>query len=124
MTQEIIDLEKLSIFNNLFKGRTDVFAVRWEKADGTKSGYTPFCVNEWKTGICNKIGRGKCKDCDHKDYAEWNNFYIQKHLYGQKTYGIYPLLSDNCSYFLAVDFDGKSWGKDTKYLLPNVQNTI
>jgi hypothetical protein len=29
--QEIIDLEKLITYNNLFKGRTDVFAMRWEK---------------------------------------------------------------------------------------------
>jgi len=114
MTQEIINLEKLNVFNNLFKGRTDVFAVRWEKADGTKSGYTPFCINEWKAGVCNKLDRGKCKDCDHKDYAAWNNFYLQKHLYGQKTCGMYPLLPGNCSYFLAVDFDGKNWIKDTK----------
>lgn len=112
--QEIIDLKKLNIFNSLFRGRIDIFAVRWEKADGTKSGYTPFCINEWKAGVCNKIGRGKCKDCDHKNYAEWNNFYLQKHLYGQKTYGIYPLLPDNCSSLLVVDFDSKGWAKDTK----------
>lgn len=114
MAQDIINIEKLSIFNNLFKGRTDVFAARWEKADGTKSGYTTVCLNEWKAGLCNKLGRGRCKDCDHKKYADWNNFYLQNHLYGQKTYGIYPLLPNNCSYFLVVDFDGKSWTKDTK----------
>jgi len=117
MTQEIIDLDKMSIYNNLFKGREDVFAMRWEKADGTKSGYTPVCINEWRAGVCNKLGRGKCKDCDYKNYAKWSNFYLQSHLYGQKTYGIYPLLPDNHSYLLAVDFDGKNWVKDTKIFI-------
>lgn len=114
MTQEIIDMDKMVIYNNLFKGREDVFAMRWEKADGSKSGYTPVCINEWRTGVCNKLGRGKCKDCGSKNYAKWSNFYLQSHLYGQKTYGIYPLLPDNHSYLLAVDFDGKNWVKDTK----------
>ncbi|WP_236587703.1 TOTE conflict system archaeo-eukaryotic primase domain-containing protein [Marivirga aurantiaca] len=31
--------EKLSLFKSLFKGREDVFAIRWEK--GNKSGYMP-----------------------------------------------------------------------------------
>lgn len=111
---EIFDLEKLNTYNNLFKGREDVFAMRWEKADGSKCGYTPVCINEWRAGVCNKLDRGKCKDCGYKNYAKWSNFYLQSHLYGQKTYGIYPLLEDNYSYLLAVDFDGKNWVKDTK----------
>lgn len=119
--QEIIDLEKLTTYNNLLKGRTDVFAVRWEKVDGTKSGYTPVCTNEWKNGLCNKLNRGKCKDCDHKQFAEWNNFYLQKHLHGHKTYGIYPLLPDNHSYFLAVDFDGKNWSREAKRFISTCQ---
>ena len=31
--------EKLDLFTSLFRGRTDVFAIRWEKMD--KSGYMP-----------------------------------------------------------------------------------
>lgn len=40
--------EKIEIFQGLFKGRSDVFAVRWENKDKTKSGYMPVCLNEWK----------------------------------------------------------------------------
>jgi hypothetical protein len=33
---ELNKLEKINIFKNLFRGRDDVFAIHWEKAD--KSG--------------------------------------------------------------------------------------
>ena len=36
--------EKIKIYKNLFKGRDDIFAVRWEKADKSKSGYTPVLI--------------------------------------------------------------------------------
>ena len=105
--------DKINIFKNLFKGREDVFAVRWEKADKSFSGYTPVCLNEWKSGVCIKLNKGKCKDCQHKNYPPLDDFYIKQHLRGKKVFGIYPLLKDNTSYFLAADFDGKHWEKDT-----------
>lgn len=43
--------EKITLFRRLFRGRTDVYPLRWESAKG-KSGYSPTCGNEWKTGIC------------------------------------------------------------------------
>ncbi|MFH1187237.1 MAG: DEAD/DEAH box helicase family protein [bacterium] len=104
--------EKIIIFKNLFRGREDVFAVHWEKSDKSASGYTPACLNEWKPGVCYKLQRQKCKDCSHANYAGLNDYYIEQHLRGQKIYGIYPLLDDNQSYFIATDFDGKNWEKD------------
>jgi len=118
--------QKINIFKNLFKGREDIFAVYWEKADKSKKGYTPVCLNEWKNGICIKLQRGKCKDCKHQKYATLNDYYIEQHLRGNKIYGIYPLLEDNSSFFIAADFDGGAWKKDAgkfikkcdKYKLP------
>jgi superfamily II DNA or RNA helicase len=104
--------EKITIYKNLFKGRDDVFAVHWEKADKSASGYTPFCLNEWKSGICIKLKKGKCKDCPNQKYAQLNDYYFKQHLMGYKTLGIYPLLNDNTSYFLAADFDGENWKND------------
>mgnify|MGYP003553916282 CR=1 FL=1 len=40
--------EKLKLFKNLFQGRQDVFARRFESAKTGKSGYQPVCENEWK----------------------------------------------------------------------------
>jgi hypothetical protein len=34
---------------------------------------------------------------------------VRKHLTGKHTLGIYPLLPDETCWFLAVDFDKKSW---------------
>lgn len=106
--------DKLRIYQSLFRGRDDVFAVRWENKDRTKNGYTPVCVNEWKAGVCLKLNRGRCKDCKDKKYAQFNDYYLTQHLKGFKTYGIYPMLSDNTSYFIAVDFDKKNWKLDIK----------
>lgn len=106
--------QKISIFKNLFKGREDVFAVYWEKADKSKKGYTPVCLNEWKNGICIKLQRGKCKDCKNQKYATLNDYYIEQHLRGNKIFGIYPLLEDNSSFFIAADFDGDGWEKDAE----------
>ncbi len=104
--------EKIEIFKNIFRGRVDVFAVYWEKADKSASGYTPACLNEWKTGLCHKLQKMKCKDCPNSKYAGLNDYYIDSHLRGRKIYGIYPLLEDNQSYFIAADFDRKNWEKD------------
>ncbi|MFH1187696.1 MAG: DEAD/DEAH box helicase family protein [bacterium] len=104
--------QKIDIYKNLFRGREDVFAVHWEKADKSAGGYTPVCRNEWKPGVCNKLKREKCKDCKSQNYAHLDDHYIEQHLRGNKTYGIYPLLDSNTSYFIVADFDSKNWQKD------------
>lgn len=109
MKNELTSSEKIEIYKNLFKGREDIFAVRWQKADGSASGYTPVCLNEWKQGFCNKLQKGRCRDCKNKAYAQFDTQYAEQHLRGAKTYGIYPLLENNTSYFVAADFDDKNW---------------
>ncbi len=36
---------KIDLFMSLFRGRTDVYAKRWQNSNG-KSGYSPACLNE------------------------------------------------------------------------------
>ncbi len=103
---------KIDLYQSLFRGREDIFAVRWQSADGKKRGYSPVCLNEWIYGLCLKTNRGHCRECSHKSYAVWNDHFLARHLSGQKAYGFYPLLPDGTSYFLAVDFDGENWQKD------------
>ena len=105
---------KLKCFMSLFRGRTDVFAKRWEKRDGSKSGYSPACYNEWASGICKKGTGQKCDKCDKREYIPLSEKQIEQHLRGQITIGLYPLLKDNTSYFLAVDFDGEDWQEQAK----------
>ena len=46
--------EKIKLFRSLFRGREDVFALRFESKKSGKSGYQPACRNEWKQGFCGK----------------------------------------------------------------------
>ena len=56
--------EKVALFGRLFRGRTDVYPVRWESKAG-KNGYAPACANEWRPGVCEKP-RIKCGDCQQR----------------------------------------------------------
>ena len=53
--------EKVALFRRLFRGRTDVYPIRWEGKTSGKSGYAPACANEWRAGVCEKP-RIKCGD--------------------------------------------------------------
>lgn len=45
---------KVALFRDLFKGRSDVFPLRWENRKLARAGYSPACSNEWVRGICAK----------------------------------------------------------------------
>jgi hypothetical protein len=104
---------KIRLFQSLFRGRDDVYAKRWEnKAKGT-AGYSPACGNEWKPGICQKP-KIKCSACKHQDFLPLSEMVVDAHLRGQQNLvaGIYPLLSNETCWFLAIDFDDDGWQKD------------
>lgn len=103
--------EKIKLYRSLFHGRNDVFALRWDNESKNTHGYKPYCINEWKHGICNK-SEVKCSDCDFRKFKSLEDKDIVDHLSGQKTIGLYPLLSNDKCKFLAIDFDDTSWQKD------------
>jgi len=105
--------EKVALFRKLFRGRTDVYPVRWETKNFDKSGYTPACANEWRAGLCEKP-RIKCSDCHNRLLIPMSDAVIYDHLAGKHTVGIYPLLEDETCYFLAVDFDEADWRDDAR----------
>ena len=45
--------QKVALFAQLFQGRKDIHATRWENKQG-RSGYSVACVNEWQPIICKK----------------------------------------------------------------------
>ncbi len=102
--------EKINLFMNLFKGRDDVFAKRWESKKGN-SGYSPICLNEWDPILCKKPSV-KCSNCKNRKLKPLEKIDIKNHLSGKQTIGIYPLLMDNSCYFLAMDFDKEKWKMD------------
>lgn len=103
--------EKIRLYRSLFHGRNDVFALRWDNESKNTHGYKPYCINEWKHGICNK-SEVKCSDCDFRKFKSLEDKDIVDHLSGQKTIGLYPLLSNDKCKLLAIDFDDTSWQKD------------
>ncbi len=105
--------QKIGLFRKLFRGRTDVYPVRWEKKDGSKAGYAPACGNEWKAGLCDKK-RVKCSDCGNRLLLPLADQVIYDHLAGEHVVGVYPLLTDDTCHFLAADFDEADWRDDAK----------
>ena len=103
--------EKVALFGRLFRGRTDVYPVRWEAKTSGKAGYSPACANEWRPGICEKP-RIKCGNCGHRALIPLSDAVLFKHLAGDHTIGTYPLLTDDACHFLAVDFDEADWKED------------
>ena len=57
--------EKIGLFWSYFRGRDDVYPVRWSNKQG-KSGYSPACGNEW-TPVCQKP-KVKCSVCAHQNF--------------------------------------------------------
>ncbi len=105
--------DKVALFRRLFRGRTDVYPVRWEGKTSGKSGCAPACANEWRAGVCDKP-RIKCGDCSQRLLLPLSDAVIYDHLAGEHTVGVYPLLGDDNCYFLAVDFDEADWQEDAK----------
>ncbi|MFS0646835.1 TOTE conflict system archaeo-eukaryotic primase domain-containing protein [Siminovitchia sp. 179-K 8D1 HS] len=110
ITNQSAEDEKIRLFKDLFKGRMDVYAIRWESADG-RSGYTPACANEWQKPLCLKP-QIRCSQCQNRRFLHLTEQDLYEHLSGKKTIGIYPLLPDETCWFLAIDFDKKQWKRD------------
>jgi superfamily II DNA or RNA helicase len=124
VTKDSSSAEKIALFRYLFKGREDVYAIRWESRKSGKSGFQPACRNEWIKGLCRKR-EIRCGECPAREFLPITDAVIRKHLQGINpetlskravhrdfVVGIYPLLLDETCWFLAADFDQKSWKED------------
>ncbi len=114
--------DKIAIFRGLFRGREDVYAVRWENKKG-KSGYSPACANEWNRPLCKKPGI-KCTDCENRELLPVTDEVIHDHLTGKQTIGVYPLLPDETCRFLTVDFDKTTWKDDVEAFLKTCEEMV
>jgi hypothetical protein len=110
--------EKIALFRKLFRGREDVLPRRWENPKTGKVGYSPLCRNEWIRGVCGKP-QIKCGECPNQAFVPLGDDILQSHLTGKVagtsadfTVGVYPMLPDETCWFLATDFDKKSWMQD------------
>lgn len=88
----------------LFRGRDDVYALRWESTRTGKSGYAPATAEGWSRH-------------GPKTYLPMSDEAIARHLRGRESIGVYPLLADDRCWFLACDLDGATWQLDALALL-------
>ena len=102
--------EKIALFRSLFTGRSDVYAKRWKSTKTGKSGYAPDCYSTW-THLCPKSGgeKIKCSECTKQRFVPFDEHAIEKHLTGDLTIGVYPMLPDETCRFLVFDFDAKEY---------------
>ena len=109
--------QKIALFREMFRGRTDVFPIRWDNAKSGKSGYAPACHNEWQRGVCEKP-RVKCSVCPNQAFIDVSDNLIERHLRGTTStgapfvMGLYPMLPDGTCHLLVADFDREDWRRD------------
>lgn len=85
-----VSTAQVKLFRSLFKGRTDIYACYWTNFQQRKSGYAPvYSLNQKPKTLIDQV--------------------ILDHLIGKQLIGIYPLLTDNTTHFLAIDFDKGNW---------------
>jgi superfamily II DNA or RNA helicase/very-short-patch-repair endonuclease len=122
ITQQSPPCAKIALFRSLFRGREDVYPLRFESRRTGRAGYQPACGNEWVRGLCEKP-RIKCMDCPNQRFLRVTDDVIRWHLSGRDdlgrdfVMGIYPMLQDETCHFLAVDFDRDHWREDVEAFL-------
>ncbi len=112
--------EKIALFISLFRGRSDVYALRRYSKRFGNAYYMPACRNEYRPNVCGKP-KQKCGTCKKRDFIPFDADVIRAHLTntdenGNGIIGVYPLLPDDTCRFLAMDFDGAEWTKDVASL--------
>ncbi|KKU80161.1 MAG: Type III restriction enzyme, res subunit:DEAD/DEAH box helicase [Parcubacteria group bacterium GW2011_GWA1_47_8] len=103
--------EKITLHSSLFRGRTDAYPRRWEK--NCKSGWAPAYSFDWNEFNTHRAKGGTIKDFEHKTLSPLTDEILLNHLLGKEIVGVYPILSDNTSHFIAADFDEKEWEADS-----------
>jgi hypothetical protein len=87
--------DKVRFFDDLFRCRTDVYAVRWENRRDGRSGWMPAIKGYWRKGM-NRADA---------PYLPLTHEVVDAHLRGEAHIGLYPLSDDGTCWWVAADFD-------------------
>ncbi|MHB8671090.1 MAG: TOTE conflict system archaeo-eukaryotic primase domain-containing protein [Acidimicrobiales bacterium] len=90
--------DKVRLFRSLFRGRDDVYALRWENSRTNKAGWGPAVRGGWANARV-----------PGREYLAFTDEVAQDHLAGRIHAGLYPLLRDDSCRLLVCDFDGPGW---------------
>ena len=102
--------EKVALFRALFRGRDDVYALRWENARTGRKGWSPAVKGGW-------VNARK----PDREHLPMGDRVVADHLGGVHHAGLYPLLDDDSCQLLACDFDGPGWALDALAYLDAAQ---
>jgi hypothetical protein len=101
-TQRSSPEEKIRMFRALFRGRDDVYALRWENSRNAKAGWGPAVKGGWAN--TRRLDR---------ELLAFTDKVSAEHLRGGEHVGLYPLLRDDRCWLLVCDFDGPGSTLDT-----------
>jgi superfamily II DNA or RNA helicase len=87
--------DKIRFYFDLFRCRTDVYAVRWENRRDGRSGWVPAIKGYWRKGM----NRAEAP------YLPLTPDAVGEHLRGDIHIGLYPLADDDTCWWVAADFD-------------------
>ena len=59
--------EKVKLFRQLFRGRSDVYLTRFVSRRTGAPGYAPACSNKFVPGVC-ELPKVKCADCTRQAF--------------------------------------------------------
>ena len=91
--------EKVALMRGLFRGRDDVYALRWESPAPDRA------------AMCPRSAAAGARTA-RRSYLHLTDEAIEEHLRGRESIGVYPLLTDDTCWFLACDLDGRTWQLD------------
>ena len=95
MTMGSSSADKVRFFFELFRCRTDVYALRWENRRDGRSGWMPAIKGYWRKGMSRADA----------PYLPLTPEVIDAHLRGEAHIGLYPLSDDDTCWWVAADFD-------------------
>ena len=87
--------DKVRFFFDLFRCRSDVYALRWENRRDGRSGWMPAIRGYWRKGM-NRADA---------PYLPLTPDVVGQHLRGEVHIGLYPLGDDDTCWWVAADFD-------------------
>ena len=102
--------EKIEVFKDYFRCRTDIYAERYFSKKNNRYGWAPACKNSFKENCPKKHGRFNCFQCAYRSFHPLTSDILRAHFQGKNQgIGLYPMFDDNTSCFLAIDFDDDNW---------------
>lgn len=87
---------KVRLFQDLFRARKDIYALRWENSRDGRSGWVPAVAGGWRKGA-NMAG---------SKFLPLTPTVVADHLRGLQHIGLYPLTEQDTCWWVAADFDG------------------